>query len=324
MESRKNITNISQFFTLIILIFVFAGLIYFMNARIDCLLSSDESSELVLGKLLSSENGLLSKNWYYSTELRVLNTQILYAFFFHITNDWHVVRILSYVCMYLFLLLSYWLLCKLLNCKKYPITAILLFLPFSNTYFEIVLKGAYYIPHIIIIFLTLALSEMSVKGENWKNKMCLGVSIVLSLVVGLGGGRQVVVLYIPLVLSATIMKIAKYTTDLSRKKYLSFAFLTFGSAIIGYLINTRILSKIYHFMLWDDISFSLFNFQRLSTILNGFLQSYGFKNGNIFSIALIANILCAVWIISTIGAIIYAFKNKESISESILDWQYIL
>ena len=60
----------------------FFGFILFINARIDFLLNSDDSSELVLGRLLASENRLLSKNWYYSTELRVVNTQIFYAFFF--------------------------------------------------------------------------------------------------------------------------------------------------------------------------------------------------------------------------------------------------
>ena len=45
----------------------------FLNARINALLDSDMSSEMVLAQLLAKENAALSTHWYYSTELRVLN-----------------------------------------------------------------------------------------------------------------------------------------------------------------------------------------------------------------------------------------------------------
>ena len=93
-----------QIFSFLLLFIVFIGLVFFINTRIDFLLSSDDSSEMVLGKLLSTENSILSKNWYYSTELRVLNTQLFYALFFKITNNWHTVRVLSYISMYLVIL----------------------------------------------------------------------------------------------------------------------------------------------------------------------------------------------------------------------------
>lgn len=59
----------------------------FLNARINALLDSDMSSEMVLAQLLAKENAALSTHWYYSTELRVLNTQLLYAFFFKLSNN---------------------------------------------------------------------------------------------------------------------------------------------------------------------------------------------------------------------------------------------
>ena len=43
-------------------------------------ISADESSEMLLGSILASENSILSKNWYYSTELEVINTNIYYSF----------------------------------------------------------------------------------------------------------------------------------------------------------------------------------------------------------------------------------------------------
>ena len=59
-------------------------LLLYLNGRIDRLLDSDMSSEMILGQLLARNNGILSDQWYYSTELRVLNTQLIYALFFRL------------------------------------------------------------------------------------------------------------------------------------------------------------------------------------------------------------------------------------------------
>ena len=37
-------------------------------------LDSDDSAEMILSELLSRSGEIVSKNWYYSTEIRVLNT----------------------------------------------------------------------------------------------------------------------------------------------------------------------------------------------------------------------------------------------------------
>ena len=37
-------------------------------------IDSDMSSELVLAKLLSEQGGILAENWFYSTEIKVLNS----------------------------------------------------------------------------------------------------------------------------------------------------------------------------------------------------------------------------------------------------------
>lgn len=55
--------------------------IFFMWNHVDHLIDSDMSSEMVLGRLLAKENTIISKNWYYATELRVINTQLIFPFF---------------------------------------------------------------------------------------------------------------------------------------------------------------------------------------------------------------------------------------------------
>ena len=187
----------------------FVGFVWFIKTRMTFLLTSDDASELILGNLLADENGLLSKSWYYSTELRVVNTQIFYAFFFKIFHSWHRVRIASYVCLYIVMLAAYYFTCRALKVKRYfLITAALLMIPFSGDYFYVVLKGAYYIPHIAITFFTLGLCESYVSLEKEKLKrIYLPLVFLSSLLAGLGGPRQIIVLYVPLIVTSLILAI---------------------------------------------------------------------------------------------------------------------
>lgn len=60
------------------------------------LMNSDVSSEFVLANLLNKEGGILSKNWYYSTELRVIHTQLVYKIALRLfPNNWDAARVFS-------------------------------------------------------------------------------------------------------------------------------------------------------------------------------------------------------------------------------------
>lgn len=80
--------------------------IFYYNMNREGLLSSDMSSELVLANLLSKENALLSNKWIYSTELRVINTQVVYSILFHFFSDWSLVRALGNLIMLIGLVIS--------------------------------------------------------------------------------------------------------------------------------------------------------------------------------------------------------------------------
>ena len=59
-------------------------------------LDADMASEQLLANLLAQEGGVMSTNWYYSTELRVLNTQLVMAPLFRLFTSWHTVRVAMY------------------------------------------------------------------------------------------------------------------------------------------------------------------------------------------------------------------------------------
>lgn len=319
-KTKKSFLIVSS----IIFAIAFCGITWFIKTRINFLLNSDDSSELILARLLSSENKLLSKNWYYSTELRVISAQIFYAFFFKIFDNWHKVRIASYICLYTTMIATYYFTCKKLKIQKYFfITAALLMIPFSNEYFMFTLKGAHYIFYISITFFTLGLCESYVAEMNKnRQKIYIAIGLLCSIFVGMGGVRQLTILYIPLVLVASIIMISELLVTnkkiicnltLENKKYIIFSITSFIGSVIGYIINTKVLSKIYSFSNWNDFSFTGFDISKLSPIIDGFLSSYGYTPGKIFSSALLCNFLCACWLILTVGSCIYFLKNKKSV-----------
>lgn len=87
---------------------------YILWNKMDYRLDSDMSSELILGNVLSKEHGILTDKWMYSTELCVLNIQLIYQMLFLFTNNWHIVRCVSSILSFVILFLCfYYLMCQL-------------------------------------------------------------------------------------------------------------------------------------------------------------------------------------------------------------------
>ncbi|MBQ6502363.1 MAG: hypothetical protein IJI57_00445 [Flexilinea sp.] len=320
---KKGGSILYQLFSLLILFLCFFGTIYYVRARKDQTMNIDEASELVLGNQLAKEGKIITKEWFYSTELRVLNTNIFYSFFFRLTNNWHRVWLFSNISMYILLLLIYGGMAYAYNFTKYAaLSAAVLFIPFSVDYYDFMLRGAFYIPHITITFLILALSEVYLKISGWKSYCLLLFSFLISIIVGLGGARQLLILYIPLFISAFLLFIPnKKQTE--QKKWLLFSINTFFGSIIGFLLNSQILSKTYHFKTWADTAFSLLKFSRVEQVLNSFITVFGYSPKNIFSFSLIRNSVGFLWIGLTVYAICYAFKNRQKISGEYLRFSTI-
>lgn len=131
---------------------------YYMDNYVMYTLNSDHSSDLVLGHLLADENTIVSKNWYYSTVLKVVDINLVWALLFKFTDNWHTVRVLGSVIIYAVMLLGLWFCCRQAGLEKYfgYIGAVML-LPISKDYFDIVMRGVYYAATIVTALLTLGL-----------------------------------------------------------------------------------------------------------------------------------------------------------------------
>ncbi|MGN0345960.1 MAG: hypothetical protein ACI4DU_01615, partial [Lachnospiraceae bacterium] len=287
----------------------------FYAKNITGLLDSDMSSEMVLGKLVSGGNGVLSRNWFYSTEIRVLNNQIVFGLLFHIFDSWHRVRVASAICLSLIMLGSFFYLCRELGIQKYfPYAASFLFLPFSVIYSDIVLMGLYYIPHIVISFLTIAmilhLDRMFYETKLRNFWLVEALLALLSLLAGMGGPRQLIILYLPLVLTSL------YRTYQEKHFRYHGIYTALVFSGIGYLLNAKVLSKYFSFNTWTELNFQNFSLEYVQRLISGILTSFGYTSGEIFSDALVRNIACFAIVIALVLYYVYYFRHGKNLPSS--------
>ena len=294
----------------ILAVFSLGFAIYFINYNYYTLMNGDTSSELVLSKMLADEGGILAKNWFYSTELRVINTQLIYKLvFMFFPNNWKAVRIVSDIIMLVLLAVCFQFMMKSLGYEKEGRwTLWMLFLPFGANYGYMIVYGAFYIPHICLTFLSLGLIAELYKANTRRLKLIyLLLLLVVALLAGLGGARQALICYIPMVL----VGIVELVNDYLMKKKRSYTFpvitvLTFVSYLVGMAINYRVFRSIYHFRdqvsyQWKEISIGNF-LQTISDLLS--LYGFCFNDVSFIGVYGVVNFFalgfCALIIISVV------------------------
>ena len=83
-------------------------------------IDSDMAAEMIFSKLLADEGKYIStSNWFYSTEFRVIYTQLIMVPLFKIFHNWHVIRIITNCVTYLLLIASYMYFMKMFAINKY-------------------------------------------------------------------------------------------------------------------------------------------------------------------------------------------------------------
>jgi len=276
-ETARMIKRWIKILPWICLVGLFCFLSVYMGVHGDALTDSDISSEMILAKVLNEEHGMISKNWYYSTELRVLNIQILYSFFFHFFQDWTMVRTAACITSYLLMLVSYYYMMHQMGYDSlYAVSALFLLLPISDGYFEYVLLALLYASFISISFFAVGLVFHYGKASALMKRVILVIAVGLAFMAGLGGARHVVVLYLPLFAATVLM-------TLIQKKpsgYLVCSAAGFVSSCAGYLINSRVLAGKYHFLTWVEGMNFRASLQGIQDLFFGTLRAFGYSYGD--------------------------------------------
>ena len=305
---------------LVLAIFEIFNFVY-MDRNLDSLIDSDLSGEMILSEQLNREGRILSEEWYYTTEIRFINTQLIYAPMFNVSDDWHVVHICSIVVLNLILLAASLFLNKFLDLGIYSLPiSMCAILPFSKDYFINTIFGGYYVPHIVISFAAAGLLFLFVRTRGAGKIACLFVSVVLSVLAGMGGPRQLAIFYGPAGVAAAIMvlldwiKTKKFFGEKpSRDIFISAAFSGAGS-IAGFLINSIVLSKHYSFQNWNSDLVSEFTVSKMLTTLKSFFVTFGFPfEENDFK-APVTCVLSVLIVLVLAAAIIYGISHRGKVA----------
>lgn len=314
MRIRGKKVEFFQILSFLFLLICLGGTIYYFRDHIHTNLDSDEASELVLARLLASEGKLLTKSWYYSSELCYLNMNVVYMLFFKLTERWYRVRLFGTISVYLLFLISYYRMSSVYKFKDYfLLSAAVFFIPFSFEYYSFILKSAWYFPYIIFTILILILSERFLVTSGRKKTILAGLAFLFSVILGSNGARELLILFIPLLLASFLLIIEKDRDSGSRNWFL-FSVVSFCGSVLGYLINSRILVKYYEYQTWDDINFIDFSSVRLERVINSLLNLLGYQTESVFSSSLLPNAVCMIWILISLYSIIYAFRYRQTVS----------
>lgn len=276
-ETDKMLNKVCKALPWICLIGLFVFLSAFMQLHGDCLTDSDISSEMLLAEILNGEHALVSKNWYYSTELRVLNIQLLYSFFFHLFGDWTMVRTGACVVSYLLMLLSYYYMMHQMGQDRfYAVSAIFLLLPVSDGYFEYVLLALLYASFISISFFATGLVFHYGRASVRMKRIVLALAAGLAFMAGLGGARHVVVLYVPLFAATVLMALIQRKSS----GYLVCSAAGFAASCAGYLVNSQVLAGRCHYQTWVNGMQLRASWQGITDLFFGTLRAFGYSYGD--------------------------------------------
>lgn len=251
--------------------------IWWLNGK--NVINSDDASEMILAKILSEGNGILTRGWVYSTELRVVNTQLIRSFLFRFTDNWTLVHVLGNLGLYLWLLLSYAFFIIQLTQKKswFWYTAPFLLIPFSHDAFYVFGLMGYYIPHLSFSFLILGLCGYLYREKKYK-KTAYIAALLFSFLSCMGGLRQIMITFIPMWLALFFLGLRQIHAGSLRLFLRKYSYLGAVSAagIAGYIVNTKFMSQIYLYKSNTEIHLQQPTMERLQVVLRGILNGFGY------------------------------------------------
>lgn len=267
--------------------FVLLGLVFLALVLLnlfcqDHWLDSDMAAEMMFSKILSEGGHIFATPyWYYSTEFRFLYTHLIMGPLFLICKDWHLIRLITNILSYILMAAAYFYMMKPIKADRRltALTAIILFLPFSETMMTHMQMGNTYMPHVIISFFFLGMFLRLVKKEEYTKAgrwMLLVFFVLLSFICGVSGVRYLLALQCPLVIAAFLYVLDSMDFQLFREqfginknaagyfrrvlkgeemKYLYTALLGAACSVAGYGINVLWVSRRYVFQTYGATNF---------------------------------------------------------------------
>lgn len=295
---------------------VFLILCFFLARYTVYTLDSDASSELVLAKLLSEEGRLLTEDWLCGSELRVFYSQLIFKPLFSVFDSWRAVRFTGTLIMLIALVLAFYWFCRETdNRGSFALAAMLMLLPLSRIYFDVLYKFTYYLPHAVMGFAIPAAvwgyARCKGEGRSGRARLLLALGLLLSFAVGLNGMRLLLTLFAPLLLSALLLLWLNQKAG-GERGFLPGCALVSAAAVCGCAVNVLYLAKKFTVLDVTGISFTAFNLEGLEQVLGGLLQAFGYRSGeNVFSLPLLYCALGGLLFVLSLYSSFAILKNRE-------------
>ena len=295
-------------------------------------MDSDMASEIMLAKECFTHKTFWPRSWHYSTEIRLLHTQLIASPLFAFTSNWLTVKALSVVILCLSLPFSLLFLLSALKVKNVwlkLLCSLLIFLPWSDTIWRMVQLGNYYIPHVAIsfvytaLFISLAYTEMTAK----KTKIFTVLFFALAFISGLSGIRPILNFQLPI--AATIIALAvrrmvnkqeefKFSRFFIADKPVFYASSNIAFGGIGYVANSLVLSKFFHFLKYNDKVFNAIGDVSFSELHRDIFGLFGFQdNVRVFSPTGVNNVVLYIVALLFIISFVQYLKNHKTGSKRI-------
>ena len=285
------------FFAAVVLLTV--GMDVFIAQNI---LDGDASDFLCRGWVIAQQHNPFTNAIYATTELRLLDSNAVFALFFSFISDWTLVRICGTLLIQGLYMLSFFYMCwraHIGSARSRVFSASLLLLPFSVPYARIVVYHLHYILYLTNAFWMIGLSLRLTEAKTVRKAILPACFLAcLWVFVGLNGIRHMMILGSPMLLFAAIQvlrTLTHYRWENGRLLGGSGPFLRTDSArlmgvllgsclffLIGYAVNVKVLLPAFEI---GDLSTTFFSpaipAQRYADILNGWLIAAGVRQTNL-------------------------------------------
>lgn len=293
-------------------------------------IDSDMGGEMILADLLNQERDLLlSKNWGYSTEIRVFYLQLIYRITLLIfPHNWFAARMLGQAVWLLLLVLCMLYAGHTLGLRGCGVwAAAALICPFGSDHLLFSLLGGFYIPHMILMLLSFALAIQFMQSFGKKLSIRLALLFLLALVSfinGLGSLKGLMAVYLPMLMAASLALAfslhsgpGPVSVHRAEFRFLIGAVVSAASAAFGYLVNSVFLSTHYDFVNQNSLTWGKLDFNAFWDCIAGFLSLLGFPHGNVMSIYGILGAFFFVIVAAVLFSIAFLLGNYRSLSFSI-------
>lgn len=319
MTEKKNKKKINRFslqegLFFALFVAVLGALALFCIFCPDNLMHSDTTAEVVLSKLLAEEGGLLSKNWFYSTEIRIVYTHLIMIPLFWLFSDYTLVKFLSVFICYAILIFAYYMFGKRFSMERkwHFLCLALLFAPLSNEYLDMMFIGCFYTAQTICMYLVLSFILKEKKAG--KMRVLRGVLLcVAALILGLSGLRYLASLYLPMLLAYVFVVLAEPGQQKKENAGpILFSALMTGFAGVGFLINKFYLAVHYSFDTTSEVAFV-----PIAEVPERFLRSIrlmiefmGYREIKVVSGLGAVNAVKCLFLLAFVGIMVWLWKNR--------------